>query len=57
MDLINRQLEFGLDLGYNKEKQEETEFKERLNVYKLKYAKKNLKLSNIVVLYYNRSMF
>ena len=57
MDLFNRQLDLGLDLDYDKEEQEETEFKERLNVYKLKYAKKNLKLSNIVVLYYNRSMF
>ena len=53
MDLFNRQLDLGLDLDYDKGEQEETEFQERLKVYKLKYAKR-LKLSNIVVLYYNR---
>ena len=40
MDLLNRQLDLGLDLDYNKEEQQETEFQERLKVYKLKYAKR-----------------
>ena len=40
MDLFNRQLDIGLDLDYDKEEQEETEFQERLKVYKLKYAKR-----------------
>ena len=40
MDLFNRQLDLGLDLHYDKEEQEETEFHERLKVYKLKYAKR-----------------
>ena len=40
MDLFNRQLDLGLDLNYDKEEQEETEFQERLKVYKLKYAKR-----------------
>ena len=39
MDLFNRQLDLGFDLDYDKEEQEETEFQERLKVYKLKYAK------------------
>ena len=30
MDVFNRQLDLGLDLDYNKEEQEETEFQERL---------------------------
>ena len=53
MDLYNRQLDLGLDLDYDKEEQEETEFQERLKVINLNMLK-NLKLSNIVVLYYNR---
>ena len=40
MDLFNRQLYLGLDLNYDKEEQEETEFQERLKVFKLKYAKR-----------------
>ena len=40
MDLFNRQLDLGLDLNYDKEEQEETEFQERLKLYKLKYAKR-----------------
>ena len=36
MDLFNRQLDLGLDLDYEKEVQEESEFQERLKVYKLK---------------------
>ena len=40
MNLFNCQLDFGLALDYNKEKQKETEFQKRLKVYKLKYAKK-----------------
>ena len=38
MNLSTSQLDLGLDLEYDKEKQEETEFQERLNVYKFKYA-------------------
>ena len=38
MDLSHRQLDHGLDLDYDKEEQEQTEFQERLKVYKLKYA-------------------
>ena len=44
MDLSNSQLDHGLDLDYDKEKQEKTEFQKRLKVYKLK----DLKSSNIV---------
>ena len=40
MELFNRQLDLGLDLHYDKEEQEETEFQERLKLYKLKYAKR-----------------
>ena len=40
MDLFNSQLNHGLDLDYDKEKQEETEFQEHLKVYKFKYAKR-----------------
>ena len=40
MDLFNRQLDLGLNLDYDKEEQEETEFQERLKVYKLKFAKR-----------------
>ena len=40
MDLFNRQLDLGFDLDYNKEKQKEIEFQERLKVYKLKYTKR-----------------
>ena len=40
MDLFNRQLDLGLDLDYDIEEQEESEFQERLKVYKLKYAKR-----------------
>ena len=40
MDLFNRQLDLGLDLDYDKEEQEKTEFQKRLKVYKLKYANK-----------------
>ena len=40
MDLFNSQLDLGLDLDYDKEYQKETKFQKRLNVYKLKYAKK-----------------
>ena len=39
MDLFNRQLDLCLDLDYDKEQQEETEFQERLKEYKLKYVK------------------
>ena len=38
--MSNSQLDFGLDLNYDKKKQEETEFQERLKVYKFKNAKK-----------------
>ena len=38
MDLFNRQLDLGFDLDYDKEEQEETEFQERLKLYKLNYA-------------------
>ena len=40
MDLFNRKLDLGIDLNYDKEEQEESEFQERLKVYKLKYAKR-----------------
>ena len=40
MDLLNGQLDLGLDLDYDKKEQEETSFQERLKVYKLKYAKR-----------------
>ena len=40
MDLFNRQLDLGLDLDYDKEDEEKSEFQERLKVYKLKYAKR-----------------
>ena len=40
MDLCNRQLDLGLNLDYDKNEQEETEFQESLKVYKLKYAKR-----------------
>ena len=40
MDLFNSQLDLGLDLDYDKEYQKETKFQKRLNVYKLKFAKK-----------------
>ena len=40
MDLFNKQLDLGLDLDYDKEEQQESEFQERLKVYKLKYAKR-----------------
>ena len=39
MDLSNRQLYLGLNLDYDKKEQNETDFQERLKVYKLKYAK------------------
>ena len=60
MDLSTRQLDLGLDLDYDKEEQEETEFLERLKVYKLKYAKRFkiikyclfvLQLVNVVILW------
>ena len=40
MNLATSQLDLGLDLVYDKKEQEETEFKKRLKVYKLKYAKR-----------------
>ena len=40
MNLCNRKLDLNFDLDYDKEKQEETEFQERLKVYKLKFAKR-----------------
>ena len=40
MDLSNSQLDHVLDVYYDKEKQEETEFQKRLKVYKFKYAKR-----------------
>ena len=40
MDLLNRQLDLGLDLDYDKEEQEETEFQKHLKVYKFKCAKR-----------------
>ena len=40
MDLSNSQLDLGLDLDYDIEEQEKTEFRVRLKVYKLKYAKR-----------------
>ena len=40
MNFLNRQLDLGLDLDYDKKEQEETEFQKRLKVYKLKYAKR-----------------
>ena len=38
MDMFNSQYDLGLDLDYDKEKQEKPEFQERLKVYKFKYA-------------------
>ena len=40
MNLSNSQLDLGLDLDYDKDKQEVTEFQERLKIYKLKNAKR-----------------
>ena len=40
MILSNSQLDFGLDLDYNKDKQEVTEFQEQLKIYKLNNAKR-----------------
>ena len=40
MVLFNNQCDLGLDLDYDIEEQEETEFQERLKIYKLKYAKR-----------------
>ena len=37
--MLNYKYDFGVDLDYDKEEQEETEFQERLIIYKLKYAK------------------
>ena len=60
MDLSNSQLDLGLDLDYDKENQEETEFQEHLKVYKFKYAKRFkiikyylfvLQLVNVVILW------
>ena len=39
MDLFNSQLDLCLDLEYDKADQKATKFQNRLNVYKLKYAK------------------
>ena len=38
MDLSNSQLDLGLDLDYNKEKKEKSEFQKRFKVYQRKYA-------------------
>ena len=38
MNLSNSQLDVGLNLDYDKEKQEKTECQKRLKVYKFKYA-------------------
>ena len=38
--MFNRQLDLGLDLDYDNEEQEDSEFQERLKVNKLKYAKR-----------------
>ena len=38
MDLYNSKLYLGLDVDYDKEKQEETKVQKHLKVYKLKYA-------------------
>ena len=40
MNLFNSQPDLGLDLDYDKKDQKETKFQNRLNVSKLKYAKK-----------------
>ena len=40
MDLSTRQLDLGLDLDYDKNEQEGTEFQKRLKVSKLKYVKR-----------------
>ena len=40
MHLFTRKLDLSLDLDYDKEEQKETEFQERLKVYKLKYAER-----------------
>ena len=40
MDLFTNQLDFGVDLDYDKTEHQETEFQKRLKVYKLKYAKR-----------------
>ena len=40
MDLSNSQFDLGLDLYYDIKQQEETEFQKRLNIYKLKDAKR-----------------
>ena len=40
MNLSNSQLDLNLDFDYKKNKQEETEFQERLKIYKLKDAKR-----------------
>ena len=36
--MFNSQYDLGLDLDYDKEEKKETELKNRLKVYKLKYA-------------------
>ena len=60
MDLSNSQLDLGLDLDYDKEDQKETKIQKRLNVYKLKFAKKYkiikyslfiLQLVNVLILW------
>ena len=56
MDLTNSQLNLGVDLDYNKEEKKVTKLKNRLKVYKLKYAKK-FKIIKYSYLYYNWSMF
>ena len=38
MNLSNSQLDVGVDLEYDIEKQEKHEFQKRLKVYKFKYA-------------------
>ena len=40
MNFSNSQLDLGLDLDYDKDNQEVTEFQERLKIYKLKDAKR-----------------
>ena len=38
--MSNSKLDLVLDLDYDKEEQEETEYQKRLKVYKLKYVKR-----------------
>ena len=55
MGLFNSKLDLGLDLDYDKEYQNKTKFQKRLNVYKLKFAKKFkiIKYSLFILQFFN----